>query len=206
MLWPAKAWQTAGRLSRRLAAAPDQVIAGRPVDQAFLTLGVEGQPAIAVQRTGRGRFLRQAIDDVITAQAYIYLIETAIGEAPLHFGLGFSWALFIPMLVIYLVTSLEAIGDVTAKLMLAHTAEAMGIVAAETIADAETVAANARALVDEAGRRFRSLGRGNRRAALDVDRTAKSRGKAAPRWRDAYDAWGGLLRAAGPCTIEQKDS
>ncbi|WP_313551867.1 uracil-xanthine permease family protein [Pseudomonas sp.] len=33
---------------------------------------------------------------------------------PLHFGLGFSWALFVPMLVIYLVTSLEAIGDVTA--------------------------------------------------------------------------------------------
>lgn len=33
---------------------------------------------------------------------------------PLHFGLGFSWSLFIPMLVIYLVTSLEAIGDITA--------------------------------------------------------------------------------------------
>jgi xanthine permease XanP len=33
---------------------------------------------------------------------------------PLHFGLGFSWSLFIPMIVIYLVTSLEAIGDVTA--------------------------------------------------------------------------------------------
>ncbi len=33
---------------------------------------------------------------------------------PLHFGLSFSWALFIPMLVIYLVTALEAIGDVTA--------------------------------------------------------------------------------------------
>ncbi|EIE98151.1 dihydrolipoyl dehydrogenase [Saccharomonospora glauca] len=32
-----------------------------------------------------------------------------------------------------------AIGDVTAKLMLAHTAESMGIVAAETIADAETM-------------------------------------------------------------------
>lgn len=31
-----------------------------------------------------------------------------------------------------------AIGDVTAKLMLAHTAEAMGIIAAETIAGAET--------------------------------------------------------------------
>ncbi|MGZ2748172.1 uracil-xanthine permease family protein [Burkholderia stagnalis] len=33
---------------------------------------------------------------------------------PLHFGIGFSWSLFVPMLIIYLVTSLEAIGDVTA--------------------------------------------------------------------------------------------
>jgi xanthine permease XanP len=33
---------------------------------------------------------------------------------PLHFGLAFSWSLFMPMLVIYLVTALEAIGDVTA--------------------------------------------------------------------------------------------
>jgi xanthine permease XanP len=33
---------------------------------------------------------------------------------PLRFGLGFSWPLFIPLIVIYLVTSLEAIGDVTA--------------------------------------------------------------------------------------------
>tara|TARA_R100000541_G_scaffold340_16_gene2405 strand:- start:27163 stop:28554 length:1392 start_codon:yes stop_codon:yes gene_type:complete len=33
---------------------------------------------------------------------------------PLHFGLGFSWSLFIPMVVIYLITSLEAIGDITA--------------------------------------------------------------------------------------------
>ncbi|GGM81541.1 dihydrolipoyl dehydrogenase [Lentzea pudingi] len=32
-----------------------------------------------------------------------------------------------------------AIGDVTAKLMLAHTAESMGIIASETIADAETM-------------------------------------------------------------------
>ncbi|MEV5803222.1 dihydrolipoyl dehydrogenase [Streptomyces collinus] len=35
-----------------------------------------------------------------------------------------------------------AIGDVTAKLMLAHAAEAMGIVAAETIAEAETMELN----------------------------------------------------------------
>jgi dihydrolipoamide dehydrogenase len=37
------------------------------------------------------------------------------------------------------VPHMYAIGDVTAKLMLAHAAEAMGIVAAETIADAETM-------------------------------------------------------------------
>ena len=37
------------------------------------------------------------------------------------------------------VEGIYAIGDVTGKLMLAHTAEAMGIVAAETIADAETI-------------------------------------------------------------------
>jgi len=36
------------------------------------------------------------------------------------------------------VEGIYAIGDVTAKLMLAHTAEAMGVVAAETIAGAET--------------------------------------------------------------------
>jgi dihydrolipoamide dehydrogenase len=36
------------------------------------------------------------------------------------------------------VEGVYAIGDVTGKLMLAHTAEAMGVVAAETIADAET--------------------------------------------------------------------
>lgn len=33
---------------------------------------------------------------------------------PFHFGLDFSWSLFAPMVVIYLVTSLEAIGDITA--------------------------------------------------------------------------------------------
>ncbi|HEX2174473.1 MAG TPA: dihydrolipoyl dehydrogenase [Nocardioidaceae bacterium] len=37
------------------------------------------------------------------------------------------------------VPHIYAIGDVTAKLMLAHVAEAMGIIAAETLADAETM-------------------------------------------------------------------
>ena len=40
------------------------------------------------------------------------------------------------------VEGVYAIGDCTGKLMLAHTAEAMGVVAAETIADAETMEIN----------------------------------------------------------------
>jgi dihydrolipoamide dehydrogenase len=40
------------------------------------------------------------------------------------------------------VPNVYAIGDVTGKLMLAHTAEAMGVVAAETIGDAETMELN----------------------------------------------------------------
>ncbi|WP_347354764.1 dihydrolipoyl dehydrogenase [Intrasporangium sp.] len=40
------------------------------------------------------------------------------------------------------VQGVYAIGDCTGKLMLAHTAEAMGVVAAETIADAETMEIN----------------------------------------------------------------
>jgi dihydrolipoamide dehydrogenase len=40
------------------------------------------------------------------------------------------------------VPNIYAIGDVTGKLMLAHTAEAMGVVAAETIAGAETMEIN----------------------------------------------------------------
>ena len=40
------------------------------------------------------------------------------------------------------VDGVYAIGDVTGKLMLAHTAEAMGVVAAETIAGAETIEIN----------------------------------------------------------------
>ncbi len=66
---------------------------------------------------------------LVIALAIGYLVAAALGRldftgmhqaalfqipTPLHFGLGFSWSLFVPMLIIYLVTSLEAIGDVTA--------------------------------------------------------------------------------------------
>ena len=39
---------------------------------------------------------------------------------PMHFGFDFSWSLFIPMAFIYLVTSLEAIGDITATSKLSN--------------------------------------------------------------------------------------
>ncbi|WP_321784138.1 uracil-xanthine permease family protein [Paraburkholderia sp. J94] len=66
---------------------------------------------------------------LVIALAIGYLVAGALGRldftgareaalfqipTPLHFGMGFSWSLFVPMLIIYLVTSLEAIGDVTA--------------------------------------------------------------------------------------------
>nr|WP_315280537.1 uracil-xanthine permease family protein [uncultured Acinetobacter sp.] len=38
----------------------------------------------------------------------------------MHFGLDFSWSLFIPLAFIYLVTSLEAIGDITATSKLSN--------------------------------------------------------------------------------------
>lgn len=39
---------------------------------------------------------------------------------PLHFGIAFDWSLFIPLAFIYLVTSLEAIGDITATSKVSH--------------------------------------------------------------------------------------
>ncbi|NWK52878.1 uracil-xanthine permease [Acinetobacter sp. SwsAc5] len=39
---------------------------------------------------------------------------------PMHFGLDFSWSLFIPLAFIYLVTSLEAIADITATSKLSN--------------------------------------------------------------------------------------
>src|SRR5690606_21434 len=85
---PAALVSASPRVLPRLAAAADQVIGGRPVDQAFLTLGMEGQAPVAVQHAGRGPFLSETIDDVVATQAYIHLFEAAIGETPLDFGLA----------------------------------------------------------------------------------------------------------------------
>ncbi|MBA3265460.1 MAG: dihydrolipoyl dehydrogenase [Nocardioidaceae bacterium] len=75
-------------------------------------------------------------------------VMQAIGFAPRVEGYGLEatgveltdrGAIDIDGLMRTNVDGLYAIGDVTAKLMLAHAAEAMGIVAAETIAGAETM-------------------------------------------------------------------
>ncbi len=44
------------------------------------------------------------------------LSETALIALPIpmQFGLGFDWSLFIPLVLIFLITALEAIGDITA--------------------------------------------------------------------------------------------
>ncbi len=76
-------------------------------------------------------------------------VMQAIGFAPRSQGYGLDkvgvemterGAIAIDDFMRTSVPSVYAIGDVTAKLMLAHTAEAMGIVAAETIAGVETMA------------------------------------------------------------------
>ena len=76
-------------------------------------------------------------------------VMQAIGFAPRSEGYGLDQvgvemtergAIAIDEFMQTSVPHIYAIGDVTAKLMLAHNAEAMGIVAAETIAGAETMA------------------------------------------------------------------
>ncbi len=51
------------------------------------------------------------------------MIDTSSGEStsplmalpiPMQFGLGFDWSLFIPLVLIFFITALEAIGDITA--------------------------------------------------------------------------------------------
>jgi len=78
-------------------------------------------------------------------------VMQAIGFAPRTQGYGLEktgvelterGAIAIDALMRTNVAHIYSIGDVTAKLMLAHTAEAQGVVAAETIAGAETMEIN----------------------------------------------------------------
>jgi dihydrolipoamide dehydrogenase len=91
---------------------------------------------VAISKDGKS-------DEIVTDK-----VLQAIGFAPNVEGLGLEAAgveltdrkaIAIDEFMHTNVPHIYAIGDVTAKLMLAHAAESMGIVAAETIADAETM-------------------------------------------------------------------
>jgi dihydrolipoamide dehydrogenase len=91
---------------------------------------------VAVTRDGQQQVL--AADKVMQAVGFAPRVE---GYGLEHTGVQLTerGAVGIDDRMRTNIPTLYAIGDVTAKLMLAHTAEAMGIVAAETIAGAETM-------------------------------------------------------------------
>ncbi|CAI8864719.1 hypothetical protein EMIT0347P_30527 [Pseudomonas sp. IT-347P] len=70
------------------AAAANQVIGGDPVHQAFVTLDVKRQHAVAVQRARGARLFFQAIDLITATQSNVDFLLASIGVAPEHFGLA----------------------------------------------------------------------------------------------------------------------
>ncbi|MGJ3509571.1 dihydrolipoyl dehydrogenase [Enemella sp. A6] len=127
----------------------------RELAKAYKKLGVDVLTATKVEQvedTGSGVRVTVSPADggeqkVIEADRLL----SAIGFAPRTEGYGLEntgveltdrGAIAIDDYMRTNVDHIYAIGDVTAKLMLAHTAEAQGVVAAETIAGAETMAIN----------------------------------------------------------------
>ncbi|HXV93680.1 MAG TPA: dihydrolipoyl dehydrogenase [Pseudonocardia sp.] len=94
------------------------------------------QVVVTVSRDGRTRELRA--DKVLQAIGFSPRVE-GYGLDTLGVELTERGAVAIDEYMRTNVPHVYAIGDVTAKLMLAHVAEAQGVVAAETIAGAETM-------------------------------------------------------------------
>ncbi len=82
---------------------------------------------IVVANRSRGRFLRMG--SIFAGLVAGYLASMALGlvefdrlagldpftvPVPFKYGLGFSWAAFVPIALIYLITAIETIGDLTA--------------------------------------------------------------------------------------------
>jgi dihydrolipoamide dehydrogenase len=121
-------------LTRRFKRAGIQILTSTRVDS--IEDG-DGPVKVTVTRDGAAQVLEA--DKVMQA----------IGFAPRVSGYGLErtgvqltdrGAIQIDEFMRTSVPNIYAIGDVTAKLMLAHVAEAMGIIAAETLAGAETMA------------------------------------------------------------------
>ncbi|WP_324005341.1 nucleobase:cation symporter-2 family protein [Aeromonas hydrophila] len=90
----------------------------------FLSLLVLG--LIVLLQRSRNPWLR--LSAIMIAMLVGYAVALLLGKVnaptfdgpllmvpiPLHYGLGFDWQLFVPLAIIFVVTALEAIGDMTA--------------------------------------------------------------------------------------------
>ncbi|WP_431418289.1 nucleobase:cation symporter-2 family protein [Aeromonas dhakensis] len=76
----------------------------------FLSLLVLG--LIVLLQRSRNPWLR--LSAIMIAMLVGYAVALLMVPIPLHYGLGFDWQLFVPLAIIFVVTALEAIGDMTA--------------------------------------------------------------------------------------------
>ncbi|WOP18213.1 dihydrolipoyl dehydrogenase [Raineyella sp. LH-20] len=128
---------------------------GKELQKAYKKLGIKVLTSTAVKNvedTGTG--VRITVEPAAGGEQQVLEADTmlsAFGFAPRTEGYGLEntgvaltqrGAIEIDDYMRTNVPGVYAIGDVTAKLMLAHTAEAQGVVAAETIAGAETMPIN----------------------------------------------------------------
>ncbi|SDB83027.1 dihydrolipoamide dehydrogenase [Raineyella antarctica] len=128
---------------------------GKELGKAYKKLGVKVMTGTAVKKvedTGSG--VRITVEPAAGGDQQVLeadMMLSAFGFAPRTDGYGLEktgvaltqrGAIEIDDFMRTNVPGVYAIGDVTAKLMLAHTAEAQGVVAAETIAGAETMPLN----------------------------------------------------------------
>jgi len=122
------------------------------IAKAYKKLGIKLLTSTAVQSVqDRGNDVLVTYQDVKSGQTQQLVVDkvlSAVGFAPNVEGYGLEntgvaltdrGAIAIDDHMRTNVPGIYAIGDVTAKLMLAHVAEAQGVVAAETIAGAETM-------------------------------------------------------------------
>ncbi|MHA7649732.1 dihydrolipoyl dehydrogenase [Mycobacterium sp. ML4] len=114
-----------------------KVLSGTKVESITDSGSSEGGVTISVSRDGKSEELKA--EKVLQAIGFAPNVE-GYGLDKAGVALTDRKAIGITDYMQTSVPHIYAIGDVTAKLMLAHVAEAMGVVAAETIAGAETLA------------------------------------------------------------------
>ena len=114
-----------------------KILTGTKVES-ILDEGADGSVIVTISKDGKSEELKA--DKVLQAIGFAPNVE-GFGLENTGVKLTDRKAIDIDDYMHTNVPHIYAIGDVTAKLQLAHVAEAMGVVAAETIAGAETLAA-----------------------------------------------------------------